>query len=266
MIHPSAVIGPEVELAEGVEIGPFCYLTGRIKLGPGTRLVSHVTILGDTELGAANVLHSNVVIGDEPQDIEYRGGPRAVRIGARNIFREGVTVHRGSEHGERTVIGDDNFLMQNAHVAHDCRIGSRTIIAGGAILAGWVEVADQAIISGNCAVHQYVRIGRLAFLRGLSRTSRDVPPFCVLSETHTVRAINVVGLRRAGIAPARIAALRQAFKRLFGGRRNLKLALAELAENGPRGAEVEELVEFIRQSRRGVAFGPAQAVEAAERE
>ncbi|HLH78349.1 MAG TPA: acyl-ACP--UDP-N-acetylglucosamine O-acyltransferase [Candidatus Binataceae bacterium] len=266
MIHPSAVIGPEVELDEGVEIGPFCYLMGRIKLGPANRLISHVTILGDTELGPANVLHSNVVIGDEPQDVEYRGGRREVRIGARNIFREGVTIHRGSEHGERTVIGDDNFLMQNAHVAHDCRIGNFTIIAGGAILAGWVEVADRAIISGNCAVHQYVRIGRLAFMRGLARTSRDVPPFCVLSDTHTVRAINVVGLRRAGFAPATIGALRQAFKILFGRRRNLRLALAELVAQGPRGAEVDELVEFIRQSRRGVAFGPAQASDAAQSE
>lgn len=259
VIHPSAVLEGDIELGPEVVIGPFCHLNGRIRIGAGTRLIGHVTILGDTELGLGNVLHPNAVIGDEPQDVEYSGAPRAVRIGDRNIFREGTTVHRGSEHGEVTVIGDDNFLMQNAHVAHDCRIGNGTIIAGGAILAGWVEVADRATISGNCAVHQFVRIGRLAFLRGLARTSRDVPPFCILSGTHTVRAINVVGLRRAGVSSARIGALRAAFRILFGGRRNLKLALAELDNGGPLSPEVAEMVEFIRVSRRGVAFGASQA-------
>lgn len=248
----------DIELGPGVSIGPFCYLSGRIKVGAGSRLISHVTLLGDTELGRDNVLHPNAVVGDEPQDIEYRGEPRAVRIGDRNVFREGVTVHRGSEHGEVTIIGNDNFLMQNAHVAHDCRIGNGTIIAGGAIVAGWVEVADRATISGNCAVHQFVRIGRLAFMRGLARTSRDVPPFCILSGTHTLRAINVVGLRRAGFGVTQIGALRVAFRLLFGGRRNLKLAIEELISRGPLTPEVAEMVDFIRASRRGVAFGAAQ--------
>jgi UDP-N-acetylglucosamine acyltransferase len=263
-VHPSAVIGPGVELAEEVEVGPFCYLSGRVRIGRGTRLISHVTVFGDTELGAGNVLHPNVVIGDEPQDIEYRGGPRAVRIGDRNVFREGVTVHRGSEHGDVTILGDDNFLMQNAHIAHDCRVGNNTIIAGGAIIAGWVEIADRAIISGNCAVHQFVRIGRLAFLRGLSRTSRDVPPFCILSDTHTVRSVNTVGLRRAGFSAVQIGNIRRAFKILFGERRNLRLALEELCSGGPLSAEVAEMVEFIRASKRGVAFGPGQGGAEAE--
>ena len=174
-------------------------LEGAVRIGAGTRLIGHVTVLGNTEIGPDNVLHPNVVVGDEPQDVAYRGGPRRVQIGARNIFREGVTIHRGSEHGDLTSIGDGNFFMQNSHVAHDCRIGNDTIIAGGALLAGWVEVGDRALVSGNCVVHQYVRIGRLAMLRGLSRTSRDVPPFCIMDLTHTLRGINVVGLRRAGI-------------------------------------------------------------------
>ena len=164
------------------------YLDGRVRIGAGTRLVSHVTILGDTELGRDNVIHPNVVIGDEPQDISYTGGPRAVRIGDRNIFREGATIHRGSEQGEVTIVGDDNYFMQNSHAAHDCRIGNSTIIAGGALLAGWVEVGDRALVSGNCVVHQFVRIGRLSLMRGLSRTSRDIPPFCIADGTHTVHA------------------------------------------------------------------------------
>ena len=210
-IHPTSVIGPDVELAAGVEIGPLCLLDGKIRVGPRTRLIGHVTILGITELGADNVLHPGAVIGDEPQDLTYTGVARSVKIGDRNIFREYTTVHRGCEHGDVTIMGDDNFMMQNAHVAHDCRIGNSTIIAGGALLAGWVELGDRALVSGNCVVHQYTRIGRLAMMRGLSRTSRDVPPFCIMDGTHTLRGINVVGLKRAGVPTKSIQALRKAF-------------------------------------------------------
>ena len=254
-IHPSAILSGAVELADDVEIGPFCLIDGRIRIGARTRLIAHATILGDTAIGADNVIHPNAVIGDEPQDTAYTGGPRRVMIGDGNIFREGVTIHRGSEHGEATIIGDRNFFMQNAHAAHDCRVGNDTIIAGGALLAGWVEVGDRAIVSGNCVVHQYIRIGRLAMMRGLSRTSRDVPPFCVMDLTHTLRSINVVGLRRAGLSAASIRALRDAFKMLFGERQNLKSALDRLEATGPLTPEVAEMIAFIRASKRGTAFG-----------
>jgi len=257
-VHPSAVLGPQVELGVGVEVGPFCVLSGRVRIGDRTRLLSHVVVLGDAELGADNVLHPHAVIGDEPQDIAYRGDERRVRIGSRNVFREGATVHRGSQRGDVTTLGDDNYLMQNAHVGHDCRIGNRIIIAGGALIAGWAEIGDGAMISGNCVVHQFVRIGRLALMRGLSRTSRDIPPFCIADHTHVVRAINVVGLKRAGFSAAAIGALRRAFARLFGARRNLSLALAELEAGGELSAEVRELIKFIRASKRGVAFGARQ--------
>jgi UDP-N-acetylglucosamine acyltransferase len=259
-VHPSAVVGRDVELGAEVEVGPFCMLEGRIRIGAGTRLISHVAILGNTEIGDDNVLHPGAVIGDEPQDIGYTGGPRAVKIGNRNVFREGVTIHRGSEHGEVTIIGDGNFFMQNSHAAHDCRVGNSTIIAGGALLAGWVEVGDGALVSGNCVVHQYVRIGRLAMMRGLSRTSRDVPPFCIMDLTHTLRGINVVGIRRAGFKAPAIRALRDAFAKLFGARQNLKLAAQRLLDAGNVSPEVAEMIEFIHQSKRGVAFGLKQGV------
>jgi UDP-N-acetylglucosamine acyltransferase len=255
-IHPSAVIGAGVELGPGVEVGPFCMLDGRIRLGARTRLIAQVTILGDTEFGESNVLHPGVVIGNEPQDLTYSGAPRAVRIGNRNVFREQVTVHRGSERGEITIIGDDNFFMQNSHVAHDCRVGNSTLIAGGALLAGWVEVGDRALVSGNCVVHQYTRIGRLAMMRGLSRTSRDVPPFCVMDGTHTLRAINVIGLRRAGFNVSQVRALRDAFNQVFGKRQNLKLAVERMLAKGDLTAEVREMIDFIGASKRGVAVGP----------
>jgi UDP-N-acetylglucosamine acyltransferase len=165
-------------------------------------------------------------------------------------------VHRASKADGATIIGDDNFLMSHGHVGHDCHIGNRVIMATGAMLGGHVEVADQVFLSGNCVVHQFVRIGRLALLRGLSRTSRDVPPFCLMDGTHTVRGLNLVGLRRAGLEREQIRALQKAFVRLFRQRQNLKAALAEV-EAGPMSAEVEHLVEFIRASRRGVCSGPA---------
>jgi UDP-N-acetylglucosamine acyltransferase len=258
-IHPSAVVAAEVELAADADVGPLCLLEGRIRIGPRTRLIGQVTILGDTTIGADNVIHPHAVIGDEPQDLGYKGGRRRVLIGDRNVFREGVTIHRGSEHGETTIIGNGNFFMQNAHAAHDCRIGNDTIIAGGALLAGWVEVGDRALVSGNCVVHQYTRIGRLAMMRGLSRTSRDVPPFCIMDLTHTLRGINIVGLRRAGLSNPSIRALRNAFGLLFGTRRNLKNAIAELETAGELAPEVVELIAFIRQSKRGVAFGPKES-------
>jgi UDP-N-acetylglucosamine acyltransferase len=256
-VHPSSVLGDDVQLAVDVEIGPFCFLSGAVRVGARTRLLSHVTIFGDTEIGEANVLHPNVVIGDEPQDIAYTGGVRKVRIGHRNVFREGTTIHRGSEHGEVTTVGDDNFFMQNSHAAHDCRVANSTIIAGGALLAGWVEVGDRALISGNCVVHQYTRIGRLAMMRGLSRTSRDVPPFCIMDGTHTLRGINVIGLRRLGYKAPQIRVIREVFLALFGKRQNLKLALERIASE-KLTPETQEMVDFIRASKRGVAFGPRE--------
>src|ERR1700719_3458802 len=240
-IHPTSVIGPDVELAAGVDIGPFCLLDGKIRVGARTRLIGHVTILGITELGADNVLHPGAVIGDEPQDLTYTGVARSVKIGDRNVFREYSTVHRGSEHGDITIMGDDNFMMQNAHVAHDCRIGNSTIIAGGALLAGWVELGDRALVSGNCVVHQYTRIGRLAVMRGLSPPSRDVPPFCIMDGTHTLRGINLVGLKRAGIPSKSIHALRHAFTTLFGTRQNLKLAIERFTKSGDDALECAEV-------------------------
>ena len=260
-IHSSSVIGAEVELAPGVEVGPFCLLEGRIKIGARTRLIGHVTILGDTEIGVDNVIHPTAVIGDEPQDLAYTGSLRKVRIGDRNVFREGSTVHRGCEQGEITIVGDDNFVMHNAHIAHDCRIGNRIIVGGGTLLAGWVEVGDHALVSGNCVVHQFTRIGRLALTRGGSRMSRDIPPFCIADGDHTVRAINSIGLRRAGIKTEAISALRRAFMALFGERQNLKLAIERLEGSGPLSPEVAEMLAFIRASRRGVAFGPRQVRE-----
>jgi len=255
-VHPTAVVDPRATIAADAELGPYVVVDGPVRIGPRTRVMAHAFVTGDTEIGPDNVIHPGAILGHEPQDLAYDGAPTALRIGARNVFRENSEVHRATQSGTATEIGDDNYLMSHAHIAHNCRIGNRTIICSGALVAGHVVVDDQAFVSGNCVVHQHVRVGRLAILRGLSRTSRDVPPFCIMDGTHTVRGLNRVGLRRAGFDAARIRALATAFRILFRTRANLTAALSEV-EATLRSPDVDELLAFIRGSRRVVAMGPA---------
>lgn len=254
-IHPTAIVDSRAEIDATAEIGPWVLIEGPVVVGPGTRVMAHAVLTGHTRIGRDNVIHYGAVLGDEPQDLGYRGAETYVEIGDRNIFREQAYVHRGAEAGSSTVIGNDNFLMGQVHVAHNCRLGDGVILASGAVLGGHVHVEDKAFVSGNCVVHQHVRVGRFVMMQGLSRTSRDVPPFCIMDWLNIVRGINRVGLQRAGFSPERIRALRRAFATLFGRRRNLRLALAEL-ESGALTDDVRYLIEFIRASKRGVCFGP----------
>jgi len=262
-IHPTALVDTQATVHPDADIGPYVVIEGPVTVGQGTRVMAHATLMGWTEIGAHNRIHAGAVIGDAPQDLAFDGSESYLRIGDRNVFREHVQLHRGTKPGSATVIGDDNFLMANAHVGHNCRIGNSVIIANATALGGYVEVEDQVFISANCVVHQFVRIGRLALLRGLSRTSRDVPPFCIMDWTHTVRAINRVGLRRAGFTAAQIRNLQNAFSRLFRRAGNLGKALAELEAN-ERSPEVCYLIDFIRASKRGVCTGPRHQVLNAE--
>jgi len=262
-IHPTAIIDPRAEIDPTADIGPLVTIDGAVRVGPRTQVLAHATLTGWTTIGADNVIHYAAVVGHTPQDLAYDGAESYVRIGDRNVIREHAQIHRGTKPGSATVIGDDNYFMNNAHVGHNCRIGNRVIVANGALLAGYVDVADQVFVSGNCVVHQFVRIGRLAFLRGLSRTSRDVPPFCIMDGTHTVRAINRVGLRRAGFSTEQIRAVHVAFRRLFRRATNLRTAIAAL-EAEPCSPDVRLLLDFIRASTRGVCMGPRGTVTSDE--
>ena len=255
MIHPTAIVSADALVDPTAVIGPYVVIDGPVRIGAETRLIAHVVIRGATVVGARNVLHPGVVLGGEPQDLAFTGGETFLTIGDDNVFREHAQAHRGTLAGSSTVIGNRNYFMQNAHVAHNCRIGNDTIVAGGALLAGHVELADRAFVSGNCVVHQHVRIGTLALMRGLSRTSRDVPPFCLVDGTHTVRGTNVVGLRRAGYGPERIAHVRRAVGILFARPTHLGRALERIEEH-PMTDDVRHLVEFIRSSKRGVCLPP----------
>jgi UDP-N-acetylglucosamine acyltransferase len=256
-IHPTALVDRRAEIDPTADIGPYVIVEGRVVVGAGTRVLAHAVLVGDTVIGRDNVIHYGAVVGHAPQDLSYRDAPTGLRIGDRNIIREHAEIHRATKTERPTELGDDNFLFARAHVAHDCRVGNGVLVASGAMLAGHVVVGDRVNVSGNCVVHQYVRIGRLALLRGGSRTSRDVPPFAIMDWTHTVRAVNRIGLRRAGFSAERIRALQGAFATLFRTRRNLRVALAEV-EAQPLSDDVAELVAFIRASTRGVCFGPRQ--------
>jgi UDP-N-acetylglucosamine acyltransferase len=254
-IHPTAIVDRRATVDPTADVGPYVVVDGPAEIGPRTRLMAHAVVLGRTVIGADNVIHPGAVLGDEPQDLKYAGAPTGLRVGDRNVIREHVQLHRGTAPDTWTVLGDDNFLMTNVHVGHNSAVGNQVIFATGAMLGGHVTVGDQAFISGNCVVHQYVRVGRLSIMRGLSRAGRDIPPFAIADLTHTVRGVNRVGLKRAGFDAARVRAVANAFRRLFRVRVNLRIAMAEIEAEAPT-PDVQELLAFIRESKRGVAAGP----------
>ncbi len=254
-IHPTAVIDPRAEIAADASIGPYVVIDGPVKIGRGTRVVAHAYLAGWMEVGADNEIHPYAALGGAPQDNAYKGEETYLRIGDRNIIREHVQVHRGTAPGSATVVGNQNFLMASSHVGHNCKLGDNVILANGSMLGGYVEVGNNVFLSGNCVVHQFVRIGEFALMRGLSGTSRDVPPYAIVDWQHTVRGVNVVGLKRAGFDEKRIRAIRDAFRVLFRKGRNLSLAVKELEMAGGANSDVLALLEFIKSSTRGVCFG-----------
>ena len=255
-IHPTAVVDRRAEIDSAAEIGAYVVIDGAVKIRRGTKIMAHAVVTGWTELGEDNEIHPGAVIGGAPQDKAYKGAETYLKIGARNVIREHVQLHRGTVEGSATTIGDDNYLMATAHVGHNCKLGNGIVLANGALLGGHVVIEDNVFISGNCVVHQFVRIGKLAFMRGLSRTGRDVPPFCIMDDTHTVRAVNQVGLERAGYSRDEIREIRRAFSQLFRRKGNMAQAMKELESKTPLSQEVAYLLEFIKNSERGVCFGP----------
>jgi UDP-N-acetylglucosamine acyltransferase len=260
-IDPSARIAPEVELAEDVEVGPGVIIDGPSRIGAGTRILAHAYIGPFTTIGQGNFISFGAIIGHEPQDYAFKGEESYTIIGDHNIIREYATIHRGTKPGSATKVGSHNFLMALSHLAHNAQLGDHVIVVNNALVGGYVEVADRAYISGNCAIHQFCRIGTLALMRGGSRTSRDVPPFCIMDGQHTVRGLNLVGLKRAGFTAEQIRPLSEAFRLLFFKRGNLAKGLAKVEAKVPLTPEVAHLLEFIKASQRGVALGPRQEAD-----
>ncbi|MBW1992355.1 MAG: acyl-ACP--UDP-N-acetylglucosamine O-acyltransferase [Deltaproteobacteria bacterium] len=261
-IDPSARIAPGVELAEGVEVGPGVIIDGPSRIGAGTRILARAYIGPFTTIGEGNVIGFGAIVGHEPQDYAFQGEESYTIIGDYNIIREYATIHRGSKPGSATRVGSHNFLMALSHLAHNAQVGNHVIVVNNALVGGYVEVGDRAYISGNCVIHQFCRVGTLALMRGGSRTSRDVPPYCIMDGSHMVRGLNLVGLKRAGFTAEQIRPLQEAFRRLFFRRGNLSKNLAQVEAEVPLTPEVAHLLEFIKTSQRGVALGPRQGEHA----
>jgi UDP-N-acetylglucosamine acyltransferase len=251
MIHPTAIISPKAQLDSTVDVGPFAVIDANVSLGAGCRAGPHVYLTGHTTIGANNRFHAGCVIGDAPQDVKYNDEPTRLVIGDGNLFREGCTVHRSAKMDEATIIGSNNFLMVNSHVGHNVAIGDHVIIANGALLGGHAQVASRVFISGNCLVHQFVRIGTLALMQGGSGVSQDLPPYTVAHHHNAICGLNVVGLRRTGATSEERLELKRLYQKLFCSGENLSLALQE-ARSEFAGARAKEMIEFVASSRRGV--------------
>jgi UDP-N-acetylglucosamine acyltransferase len=253
-VHPTAVIDPEADLGEDVEVGPFVVIEGPVQVGAGCVLRNGAHLIGPLTMGCHNTVHSFAVLGDAPQHLKYAGEPTRVEIGDHNIFREYVTVHRATAHTGLTRLRNHNFLMANSHIAHDCVIGNHCILANGALVAGHCVLEDGVTMSGNSAIHQYVRIGRLALLSGVSASSMDLPPFLIYQRINVVCGVNVIGMRRAGIGRGSIDAVRGAFHLIYRSNMLLPASLPRVEKEFGHVNEVAELVAFIRASPRGVTL------------
>ena len=253
-IHPTAVLDPEAVLAADVQVGPFAVIEGAVRLGAGCVVRPGVHLFGPMTVGENNVFHSHAIIGDLPQHLKYVPNPSSVVIGANNTFREHVTVHRPAVVGGETRIGDGNFLMASSHIAHDCVVGNNCIFANGALVAGHCTIEDGVTISGNSAVHQHCRVGRLALISGVSGSSMDVVPFMIYQRVNVVCGVNVIGMRRAGICAASIEAVRKAYHILFMGKNVVSHSLMRLEAEMSHIPEVMQVVAFIRASKRGVSL------------
>ncbi len=263
-IHPTAIIDPRAELAEGVEVGPCAVIEAGVRVGPGTVIGPFVHLQGLTEIGPDNRIGTGATLGHAPQHAAYRGVPTRLLIGRGNTIREYVSVHRAFEADGATLIGDGCMLMGFCHVAHDCRLGDRVTIANGSLLGGHVTVGDGVFISGLLAVHQFCRIGRLAMLSGLSGITQDVPPFMIVEGRPAfLRGLNTVGLRRAGVSPAARQELRRLFRQLYRSGRSPREAIAGI-DRAALTDEGKELIDFYASSRRGVTpFAPYRSRSAA---
>ena len=246
-VHPDAVIGP------GVIIGDFAIIENDVVLGAGSRLEPYVYVKRWTTLGERNQISAGTVLGTDPLDKGFTGGRSYLKIGSGNIIREHYTISRGTAPESETVIGDENYIMTSGHIAHNCKIGNETVIASCSLIAGYVEVEDQAFISGNVAVHQYCKVGRLAMVGGGTRVNVDVPPYFLYAGLYVKpTGLNRVGLRRAGFASDEIAALKAAYKVLYRSGLKLEDALKSI-EQGVLTDHTRHLVTFIRSSTRGIA-------------
>ena len=259
LIHPTAIIDPHAELHPTVRVDPYAVIGGKVKIGAHTTVGSHAIIDGWTEIGVNNQIFPGAAIGLEPQDLKYKGADSRVIIGDRNRLREYVTINRATDEGEATVIGNDNLLMAYSHVGHNCTIANEVIIANGVAIAGHVTIESMAVISGVLGIHQFVHIGRMAMVGGMSRINRDVPPYMMIEGNPAkVRSLNLTGLKRRGFTKEQIRELKKAFRLLYHEHLPFNEAIAQL-DLLSDSEHIQHLRNFLikstSQGRRGLILG-----------
>ncbi|MDO4626201.1 MAG: acyl-ACP--UDP-N-acetylglucosamine O-acyltransferase [Pasteurellaceae bacterium] len=253
-IHPTAIVEEGAIIAENVVIGPFCLVGAQVEIGKGTVLHSHIVVKGITKISEDNQIFQGASIGEVNQDLKYQGEPTQVIIGSRNRIREHVTIHRGTvQGGGITQIGDDNLFMVNVHVAHDCQIKNRCILANNATLAGHVELDDFVIVGGMSAIHQFVIIGAHVMLGGGSMVSQDVPPYVMAQGNHARPfGVNIEGLKRRGFDKATLHTIRNVYKLIYRSERTLDDVMPEIEQLAEKESAISFFVEFFKRSTRGI--------------
>jgi UDP-N-acetylglucosamine acyltransferase len=253
-VHATAQIDPAAKLGTGVSVGAFSVIAANVEIGDGTTIGPHVVVQGPTRIGRDNHIYQFASVGADPQDKKFHGEHSELVIGDRNTVREFVTINRGTgDGGGATRIGNDNWIMAYAHIAHDCVVGNHTIFSNNATLAGHVEVGDYAILSGFAGVHQFCRVGEHAFVGMGCLINGDVPPFVmVANEYGRPRGINSEGLKRRGFSADRIAAIKRAYRTLYMSGMPLERARAELARSADEAPDVKRMLEFIERSQRAL--------------
>lgn len=254
MIHPTALIGAGAKIGAGVEIGPYTIVGDDVSIGDNCVIGAHAVIEGSVRMGRENRIGHGAHIGGEPQDLSFSSEIQSgVEIGERNQIREYCTIHRGTKEGSATTIGDDNFLMVGAHLGHNTAVGSKVIIANNVLLAGHVQIADQAFIGGGTTFHQFMRVGRLAMVQGSSAFGKDLPPFTLAARRNAIFGLNLIGMRRAGFTGPQIDEVKRAFKLLYLQKMNTRQAMAK-ADELEWGELGREFFAFVREAlaQRGV--------------
>ncbi len=254
-IHPQAIVAAGAKLGEGVEIGAYAVVGEGVELGDGCMLHAHAVVQGPSKFGKNNVFHAFSVVGGDPQDYTFRGERAELLAGDGNIFREYVTVSRGTQKGGgKTSLGNNNFFLAYSHVGHDCVIGSHTLFVNGATLAGHVTVEDYVTVGAFCPVHQFCRLGRYAYIGASTVITQDVPPFSkIVTERETKNyGLNAIGLERREFSTERLQALKQAYRLLLRSKLNTSQAIAEMKKTLGNSADVQELIRFIEGAERGI--------------
>lgn len=253
-IHPSAIVSPRAKIAEGVQVGPFSTIGENVTIGRDTIIGSHVVIDGHTVLGERNKIFPFVSLGLPPQDVNYRGEDTRLIIGDENIIREFVTINRATTKEYKvTRVGDKNYLMAYAHIAHDCTLGNLIIMSNAATLGGHIEIGDHAIVGGLVAIHQFVRIGAYAFIGGKSAIVKDIPPFMMAAgDRARLFGLNQIGLKREGFSQEKIQNLKRAYQIIWRDHHLLKEAMEVVRREIPPFGELDQLLDFLSSSERGV--------------